>query len=329
MRGIAVAALGLVLLSHGAAGQTGWVPRLRLDNDAYNFWIGQADRPDEEYTNGVHLTLEAARAPWWGRHFAPARRNCAELVREPKPCLATAISMGQDMYTPRLDRPPYTPRWELERPFFGWLYLSGEARVVGARSLRTAEVTFGVTGRPAGGEVSQKLAHAVIKANVRPAIGWETQVGFEPGLLVRFRQTGLAAMLGGGTGLGFDLAPSAGVALGNILTEAEGGAVARLGWNLSHPWDVRAWTGRERVEGWFTAGARGAYVAHNMSVDGNTIRPTRQVERVPRVWESEFGAGLRIRRLSMGYSIVTRSREYTTGPARHTYSSMQLGLEVR
>jgi lipid A 3-O-deacylase len=191
------------------------------------------------------------------------------------------------------------------------------------------ELSLGVTGRPAGGELAQRVAHAINRAFTRPATGWETQVGFEPGLLLRYRHAAILTRVGGTNGLGFDVAPAAGIAAGNILASADAGGIARFGWNLSHPWDPREWSGRRPLEAWVSAGGRGEYVARNMSLDGNLVHPTRHVDRVPGVWEYELGAGLRIQRLSLAYRAVTRGREYRTGPNRHTYSSMIAGIEVR
>jgi lipid A 3-O-deacylase len=324
----AVLIIALAGVSRGAAGQATWLPRMRLDNDAYDFWRRPGQRPDDEYTNGVRLSLESASAPWWGRHFAAGRHDCAERLAEPAPCRATVLTLGQDLYTPRLDRAPFSaPDWQAERPYFAWLYLSGEARLIGARSIRTIALSLGVTGPPAGGELAQKVAHAVNRGFTRPATGWNTQIGFEPGIVASLRQRILAARLGAESGLGFDFAPSAGVSLGNILTSADAGGVVRLGWNLSHPWDPRTWNDRGPLEGWLTAGARGQYVAHNISLDGSTLNADRHVSRVPGVFEYEFGAGLRLARVTLTYRAVTRTREYATGPAHHTYGSMAAGID--
>ncbi len=324
----AVVIVALAGASRSVAGQAAWLPRVRLDNDAYDFWLRPGQRPDDEYTNGVRLSLESASAPWWGRHFARGRRDCAEGVRERAPCRATVVTLGQDLYTPRLDRAPFAvPDWESERPYFAWLYLSGEARMLAARAMRSITIALGVTGPPAGGELAQRVAHAVNHRFTRPATGWETQIGFEPGIIAAMRQRFLAARLGSGSGIGFDLAPAVGVSLGNILTSADAGGAMRLGWNLSHPWDPRAWGERDAAEAWLSAGARGLYVARNISLDGTTLNAVRHVQRVPGVFEYEFGAGLRLRRLLLTYRAVTRTREYLTGPAHHTYGSMAAGID--
>jgi len=68
------------------------------------------------------------------------------------------------------------------------------------------------------------------------------------------------------------------------------------------------------------------YVARDMSLDGTWQDPERHVTRVPGVNQYEFGAGVRVHWLSLEYRAVTTSREYRTGPAHHTYSSMIASL---
>lgn len=305
------------------ASAQGWTPRLQLDNDVYNYWQRHTKRPDEEYTNGVRASLSSPSAPWWGRRFAPGIADCAG-AEGPAPCRSTTLLLGQDLYTPNLDRAPYVVEdWELERPYFAWLYVTGMARVTSRRSLHEASLSVGVTGPPAAGELAQRIAHTIGFNDL--ATGWETQIGFEPGIVARYRQAVLAARAGGDRGLAMDLAPHAEVALGNVLTRGEVGGLTRIGWNLSHPWHSGDWRGRARTEWWLSAGGRFMHVARDMSLDGTWRDPQRSVERVAGVREYEFGAFLRVRQVTIGYRAVTRSREYRTGPASHTYSSMIVG----
>ena len=107
-----------------AGAQSTWRPALRLDNDVYNFWKRHTRRPDEEYTNGVHASLESHTAPWWGRQLASGVADCAA-AGPTDTCRGTVVTLGQDLYTPHLDRVPYAvQRWELERPYFAWLFVS-------------------------------------------------------------------------------------------------------------------------------------------------------------------------------------------------------------
>lgn len=331
-RAVLAAAVLLLAAADSAAAQGArWLPRLRLDNDAYNFWLPPGDRTDEEYTNGVVASLESIGAPWWGRRLGGGHPSCAEALqagRATGTCLTTLVSLSQDIYTPNLHRPPFaSPDWEQERPYAAWLALTGEGRRVSPRALRSMSLAIGVTGKPALGELAHRIAHHVTARWTTEAKGWDTQVGFEPGIVASYRHSLLAARgTVGGRGV-VDLVPYAGGAIGNILVNAESGVRARLGINLSHPWDPRAWRGRPAWEAFVTAGGRAEYVARNFSLDGKLVDPDRRVERVPRVGEYELGAGIRVQRLAVGYRAVTRSREYTSGPARFTFSSMYAGVE--
>jgi hypothetical protein len=304
--------------------QAAWRPRLRLDNDVYNFWRRHTQRPDEEYTNGVHASLESLTAPWWGRRFAAGVQDCAQAA-DTSACRSTVVTLGQDLYTPDLTRAPQTVAdWELERPYFAWLFLRGTARVSSARTLHSTSLSLGVTGPPAGGSLAQQVAHRI--GFNEQASGWETQIGFEPGVMAEYRLARLMGRRGGPHGLAFDFAAEAAVSLGNIRTHAEGGAVARIGWNLSHPWHSANWRGRPSNGWWVLAGGRTEYVARDMSLDGTWRNPSRRVDRIPGVRHYEFGGGVRMHGVSIEYRAVTRSREYRTGPGHHTYSSMIVAL---
>ncbi|MEO7965837.1 MAG: lipid A deacylase LpxR family protein, partial [Gemmatimonadaceae bacterium] len=253
---------------------------------------------------------------------------CAIAAISDPACLTTGVTLTQDIYTPNLHRPPFSSdTWADERPYAAWLGVGMEGRRVSARALRTVAIAVGVTGKPSLGEAMQDIAHHITARWTTEAHGWETQVGFQPGIVAGVRQSLLAAKLSaGGRGI-FDLAPYAGVNVGNILTDAELGGKARLGINLSHPWDPRASRQRPRWEFDVNAGGRLDYVAHNFSLDGTLIHPDRRVDRTPTVRQHEFGAELRIMKLSLAYRAMTRSREYSTGPNHFTWSSMSAGIE--
>lgn len=306
-----------------------WLPRLRLDNDAYNFWLHPGSRTDREYTDGVAIALESLRPPFWGRRMGGGAPGCAVAPSDDGPCLSTQFVLAHDMYTPRLTRPPGTyPTWRDDRPYAALLYVASEGRRISPRALRSYTLQLGVTGPPALGRVAQSIAHAIVRDYTTKAEGWETQVGFEPSALVGVRQS-LLALRWAPEGRGVvDVVPSAGVSVGNIRTAAEAGARLRVGVNLSHPWDPRAWRGRPDWEFHVSAAGRREYVAHDFSLDGTALRPpNRSVVRVPGVSEYDVGTALRLHRFTVGYRAITRSREYTTGPSRHVYSQMYSAIE--
>ncbi len=325
-RAAAVLATALALVPARADGQWAW--RARLDNDAYNFWQHPARRSDEEYSNGVRLAAEMYRAPWWARRLTKQQPSCEPRAGSRATCASHELVIGQEIYTPNLDRAPYTVEgWELERPYAAWLYVSSTARFARPRSMDELEIAAGVTGQPALGQLAQSVAHAINERYTRDAYGWQTQVGFEPGLLARYRRTWLARAAFR-RGAGVELQPFLGAAAGNILTNAEAGVQARIGFAMSHPWHVPSWAQRIPIEVYLLGGVRQEVVARNFSLDGTTVHPDRAVKREAAIGEHTVGIGARIGRVSLSWRAVTRTREYESGPKHHSYGIMQGAVEI-
>ncbi len=322
---ILLAAL-LVLGSAAAHPQSAF--RARLDNDAYNFWQHPAARTDEEYSNGVRLSAELYRVPRWAKRLTREPPSCEVRSGSKSTCVSQELAIEQDIYTPNLTRAPHTVEgWELERPYAAWLFVSSTARFARPRSLDELELAAGVTGEPALGKLAQSIAHAINERYTREANGWDTQVGFEPGVLLRYRRSWLARTVAI-RGPGVELQPYMGAAAGNILTNAEAGLQARIGFAMSHPWHAPSWDARAPFEIFILGGARQEFVARNFSLDGNTVDPDRAVEREPLVGEHSVGFGVRLGRVSLAWRAVTRSREYASGPKHHSYGIMQGGVEI-
>ena len=51
--------------------------RTRIDNDAFNFWLGPWDRPDEEYSSGVRIAADWAGPAFWSKRFGHDAPGCA------------------------------------------------------------------------------------------------------------------------------------------------------------------------------------------------------------------------------------------------------------
>ena len=305
-----------------------WRMSVRADNDAFNFWKPITDRPDKEYTNGDEVSFEISAAPLWGR-FARASGGCRGNEAAGDRCLTTAFSIAQDMYTPR---PGHEPRvvaeWRNERPYAAWLYGTAEARVLSDRALRTVSLTLGVTGPPAMGEFAQRTAHKLTGVYSRDPVGWDTQIAFEPGVILAARESRrFTGHTNAGTAV-VDFIPHVGASLGNVLTEAETGFRARLGVNLSNPWWTSGWRTRRPFELYLVGGLRGEAVARNITLDGNTVNADRRVDRTPLVGEYAIGIGGRAHGFVAEWRAVTRTREYRTGPSTHAHSVLFAGYEV-
>lgn len=309
--------------------QPPWRMSVRADNDAFNFWRPITERPDKEYTNGDLVAFEVASAPLWGKRLASRRAPCTGLERPGARCLMTSFSLGQDMYTPAPSREPrIVPDWRDDRPYAAWLYVTAAAQVMSERALRTVSLSLGVTGPAAFGEFAQRTAHQLTGVYSRAPVGWDTQIGFEPGVVLAARESRrLAARTASGRAV-LDLVPHVGASLGNVLTEGEAGFRVRLGLDLSNPWWTSEWRSRAPFELYLVGGARGEAVARNITLDGNTLGADRRVDRVPLVGEYQVGIGGRYRGLVAEWRAVTRSREYTTGPTAHAYSTLFAAFEV-
>jgi hypothetical protein len=70
--------------------------RARVDNDAFNVWLGPWDRPDEEYSNGVRLSVDWAGPAFWWKRFDHDALGCATGRDR---CVSHTLMLGQDIYT--------------------------------------------------------------------------------------------------------------------------------------------------------------------------------------------------------------------------------------
>lgn len=326
-RRLAVPCVAGILLCASAAtasAQASGAIHLRVDNDGFDFWQRPGQRSDGEYTNGVRLSMEVGRTPrWWG--FDRTAPPCADSRETAPRCNSMDFVLGQDMYTPAADSQPYTyPGWRRQRPYAGWLYANMNLRAVRRSTVRSLGLTLGVTGPPSFADQAQRKAHKIMWRYTSPPVGWDTQVRFEPGVIVDARQRWLLfSGIVRGVRL-IDAIVGAGASLGNVVTKAEAGADVRVGINMSHPW--RRTRRRGPVELLGVLGVRGQAVAHSIFLDGNTFHPDRRVTRVPGVGDVHGSAGVRLGPLVIAYGVTQRSREYTTGPRSHTFGSLVAGI---
>jgi lipid A 3-O-deacylase len=316
----ALVALTLMMAApYGAAiAQSVPVPHtltLRVDNDAFDFWMLPWNRPDDEYTSGVHITYDGGDAPWWARSFLRGDDACTARTRA---CRSARAELGQDIYT-RDATLSDTSVVAHARPSAGWLYLSQAARSL--RDDRSDEVTltFGVTGTPSLARLSQRIAHSAAPAFNRPT-DWSRQIDFEPGAIVRYEQRRRAGTALGA--IGFDIVPHAGASIGNVLTAADVGVQFRTGWHLPHPWLPTVGGASVALVG----GISGQAVARNLFLDGNTFHTGPRVGHEPFVGSGELGLEVRYRAFNLAYRAVSDTRAYSAGPRWHPWASMVGGV---
>ena len=293
---------------------------LAADNDVFNFWT-PVPRPDHDYTHGLRVVVDADAAPLWGKRAAPGLRPCTGSGDGARRCLATRVEVGQKIYTPRRDGPAPLPG---ERPYAGWLYASGTARVLSRLGERVVGVELGVTGPPSLAETVQTGFHQAAGL-WRPA-GWANQLAFEPAVAVRAGGARLLAEEHAGGVRVATLAPRWGAAVGNLLTGASGGVEAKVGYGVPHPWAGPA-RGDPRVAVFATGAVRGEWVVRSLFLDGNTFRDGPRAQKRPLVGEMEVGAGVRAGGVAVAFRVVTRGREYLAEPDAHRYSTISVAYE--
>jgi len=210
-----------------AVAQTPRTISLRIDNDAFDFWMLPWNRPDEEYSSGVHVTYDGRDAPWWSRRFLRQSQPCTTSSRE---CRMGRAEIGQDLYTPATSKTNPVPA-PGSRPNAGWLYLSQTARSLRVSRSDELTLTFGVTGRPSLGKFTQTIAHNAAPTFNRPS-DWSDQVGFEPGLAARYEQRRRIGQ--DDRAIGFDVIPRFALTAGRSphreVLPAEGGTGVHRRW---------------------------------------------------------------------------------------------------
>jgi hypothetical protein len=71
-------------------------------------------------------------------------------------------------------------------------------------------------------------------------------------------------------------------------------------------------------------GARESAVGRSMFLDGNNFRPSQHVDRIPFVFETEFGVGVHWSRISGVWRSVHRGPEFKERPNSHSFASVNL-----
>lgn len=312
-----VAALFAMAVPLGAAFSQSprWVT-VRVDNDAFDFWMAPWNRPDEEYTSGVHVDYDGGDAPRWSREFLRGRLPCFVGAHS---CRTSRSVLGQNIYTPSVgvDGGRAAPG---SRPNAGWLFVSQTARALNDDRATDLTLTTGVTGPPSLARYMQALAHRAAPTFNRPT-DWSHQLAFEPGVIVRYAQQ--RRFVVGETRLfGADVLPRAAVSIGNVSTAAEAGVDARLGWRLPHPWLLEP----RRFSATLSAGASERAVARDLFLDGNTFARSDRVGHEPFVTSANAGVEIRYDAFLLGYRAQSDSRSYARGPKWHPWASLIGGV---
>lgn len=311
---------------------------LRIDNDLIG---GQ----DEGYTNGAVLSFVSpnlqdftddpclpAAARWLNRGLTWLQPQQAEQRN-------MTFSLGQAIYTPRDNE-----RRDLiteDRPYAALLVASFGYHGRRGDTLESTVLRLGWVGPSARGEEVQRAVHKITGS--KRFEGWSNQLHDEPVFQLQREWT---RRIGGngeapGSNRTWDSFVHGGAALGTLATGAVVGAQWRYGTRLPDDFGslpawaggdgaapVRTWRDDSRWSGHVFAGADLRWVAHNVTLDGNTFRHSHGVDR--RALVGEIGYGFVLRQGAWKFSLARyhRTREFDGQHRRPVFGSFALSRDL-
>jgi len=297
---------------------------LQWENDTF---IGSNDK---NYTNGVRFgwaMKKGKKPPFFGKAVKMLFPKDAKGDDE----LLYSLFLGQNMYTPS-DISIVTPQPN-DRPYAGWTYMGGGITLKKGRSFHAMEVDIGIIGPASGAGKAQRWWHDC--RNLQTPRGWQNQIGNEPGLIVSYEVGKSSKITKMPFGLQGDVTGSAGVSLGNVYTHLKGGAIFRLGSNLTRDYsaptrirpsipgsDIHLGTGMDftlftgfeaRVVGWNTFLDGSLFDSSSPSVDSKTL-----------VSDFIVGATWYINSIRLSYTHTFRSQEFVGAIGSNNFGSLNL-----
>jgi lipid A 3-O-deacylase len=249
---------------------------------------------------------------------------------------------GQSMYTPEdiLETKPILT----DRPYAGWLYggLVYQRRNEHSAHYATMEnfeLNIGIVGPDSEADDTQILIHTWEFPDDIPA-GWGNQLHDEAGFLLkyarlwRFSPTDTTARF-------VDVLPRVGLEVGNVAVIATAGMAVRLGWNLPPDFGVPTIESPVSVNGGMNAhtplfscyvfvGADGSYVAHDITLDGNTFCSSQSVEKYNWVGQVSWGCAVGLgRHIELSYTHINRSQQFFGQQRTDVFGSLNVKIMFR
>jgi hypothetical protein len=290
---------------------------LTLDND---FFVGG----DSHYTSGIQIAglVDRQSLPGWMNAAPPLRWSADPEIM---------IGVGQRMYTP-MNKSAVHPDPN-DRPYAGWLYLMADVRTRFDTAVDHVSASIGVIGPASLARQTQTNVHHLLHTD--PANGWGAQLHNEPAVTVGYERAWPGVLRGAGGRSRWDVTPRWGATLGNVMTYANAGVVARWGVNL--PADIPVthislglprdgYRGSSRT-GWYAwLGLDGRAVARNVFLDGNTWKDSPSVDRKPFGYDVQVGLAVAWRQGRIGFTFVRRSEEFKTQKGADRFGQLTLSF---
>lgn len=334
-------ALAVVFAPHLAAAQEDEDQRI-LTFQFENDYFGNADR---HYTQGMRAAYVPRQAdvPRWANAIANRMVDVAQLLpsrpvipRRSEPALRTLVgyALAQEMFTPT-DISARAPDAK-DRPYAGWLYgaLSVHALYPEIGRLDSIELSVGVVGPASLARETQTEWHHAFGWTTPE--GWDSQLHPEPAVLLQLgtkRRVGTPFQF---AGFDFDAHSEVEMGVGNVYDFVGAGMNVRVGQHGTDPFGPPRM--RPSLSGFdfFTPGERWGWylfggvnvrgVAHNIFLDGNTLRDSPNVDRKPVVAEGQVGGALFVSNVRIAYTHIVRTREFAGQGDPDSFGGLSLSV---
>ncbi|MBY0406850.1 MAG: lipid A deacylase LpxR family protein [Rickettsiales bacterium] len=281
---------------------------------------------DQNYSNGVRFAWLSSEdvpdeAEWLAAHVLPIEESGKKRI---------SLAAGQSMFTPR----DLTRRDLIrdDRPYAGWLYVSGGMVSDTGSELDNIVLTLGVVGPASLAEQTQKFVHTTVTGEYPQ--GWNNQLKNEPGAVLTYEHKWRSIAEFSPFGLGVDFTPHVGVNLGNVFTDAAMGGTVRIGYDLPGdygPPRIRPslpgsdfFIPTRELGGYVFAGVEGRAVGRNIFLDGNTFRDSHSVDKKLLVGGLQAGVAVTYGQTRLSYTHVLLTKEFKTQKEDSQFGALTL-----
>lgn len=311
-------ALGSSTLSHAdespddADGMTAY---MRLDNDVFA-------GTDRGYSNGTEFgfvspTIQSLQDHRLSGSTRWLNRKLEWLQPQGYAYNNMVMTLGQAMFTPddwRLQTPDAN-----DRPYAGVLLLGVTYNGRNENSMRSTTFNVGVVGPSAFAKETQKFVHSLVGGE--DFAGWDHQLRDEP--VFRLMQQRLHKRTFTKPTWMSDVIFHYGGAIGNLTTFVNAGAEVRIGgWipdnfgsapalpvaENTAPTIGALYSDSVRLHGFVALDVR--YVAHDITLDGNTFKDSASVDREEVVADLGVGVAAHWGNWKIAFARYFRTREY-------------------
>ena len=246
-----------------------------------------------------------------------------------------SVSVGQNIYTPEA-----TDRFDLiveDRPYAGLMYLSFGVQNKLSLHLHSWEIAFGIIGPASYAADAQEWLHE--RTGSDPANGWDNQLENEPTLDISFETKWRLYRTRVTERTSLDIISHIGGRLGNVSIYANTGLEIRYGVNLPTNFGICTIRGGCETNPAFPNNHHPAHksfhiftlidgraVAHDISLDGNSLTDSHSVDKKTFVGDLAIGFAFTFGQMKATYTHTMRTREFDGQNHSPDFGSISLSL---